>query len=234
MRARTLCLLYLTTVLILPSCRPDDGTPHSPGWRFSNTTLEKDASLVLNLIMSGAHESDIDALVSRLLSQMNISRSELPHPWVCDPDNEVEVAELNFEEQLKIAQQHIRRSGHLQPLLSTNASKSHGSSSDESSGYLSEDSSPFSSNGSTLSPPQLEEVKANPFLPCTHEEGLLPSDFSDEPKCCTNSLLDSLSPMDQQYSTGGVSSTVPLPLLSRHDSVENALRSVLESQTVPL
>ena len=109
MRARTLCLLYLTTVLILPSCRPDDGTPHSPGWRFSNTTLEKDASLVLNLIMSGAHESDIDALVSRLLSQMNISRSELPHPWVCDPDNEVEVAELNFERALKIAQQQYSK-----------------------------------------------------------------------------------------------------------------------------
>ena len=184
--------------------------------------------------MSGAPESDIDALVSRLLSQMNISRSELPHPWVCEPDNEFEVAELNFEEQLKIAQQHIRRSGHLQPMLSTNTSKSHGSSSDESSGYLSEDSSPFSSNGSALSPPQLDEVKTSPFLPSAHEEGLLPSDFNNEPKCCTNGMLDSFSPMNQQYSMDVVSSSVPHPLLSRHDSVENALRSVLESQTVPL
>lgn len=221
------------SLLLLPSCRPDDGTPHSPDWRFSNTTVEEEAAPVLNLIMSGAPESDIDALVSRLLSQMNISRSELPHPWVSDPDNEV--AELNFEEELKIAQQHIQRSVHLHPLLFTKTSKSHGSSSsDESSGYLSEDSSPFSSNGSALSPPQFDEVRANPFLPSAHEEGLLPSDFHDEPKCCTDSILDSFSPMNQQYSMDMVSSSLPHTLLSRHDSVENALRSVLESQAMPL
>lgn len=181
--------------------------------------------------MTGASESDIDDLVSSLLSQMNISRSELPRPWMCDPENDMEKIELNFEDQRKIAQQHFQRLGCVLPLLSNSITKSVSSAStsdDSSSGYLSEDSSPRSSHDSTLSSPHHEQAKANPFLLGAREEGLLLS------SSYTSNESDSLSSMDtQQYFMDVVSNSVPHRLLSRHDSVEDALRSVLESQTAP-
>ena len=160
---------------------------------------------------------------------MNISRSELPHALVSDFVHEVEVKpELNFEDQRKIVRQHYKRLGLAIPVLSTNTSQSvsSGSTSAESSGYLSEDSSPPSFHSSALSPPYHEQVKADdPFLPGTHEEGLLTS----ESNSCASSEQD---PKDIQCFMDMVgSSSVPHHLLSRHDSVEDALRSVLESQT---
>ena len=208
--------------------RPDDGTPHSPDWRFGSCSLVEEAGTVVDFIVSGASESAIDDLVSSFLHQMNISRSELPHAWTSDFVNDVEVkAELNFEDQRKIVRQHYKMLGFALPVLSTNTSQSvsSGSTSAESSGYLSEDSSPPFSHGSALSPPYHEQVKAeDPFLPGTHEEGLLTS----ESNSCASSEQD---PKDIQCFMDMVSSSAPHHLLSRHDSVEDALRSVLESQT---
>ena len=214
-----LCLLCLTALLTPPSLRPDDGTPQSPAWRFSGASLPEMGALV-NLIISGGSESAVEDLVSSFLRQMNISRSELPQGFaVHDADSKAELS-ASFEDQRINVLRHMQRIGCSQSdlLRVTSQLLPTSSTSDESSGYQSEVSPSPSSSDSAMSSPAQLQVKDDPFLLDTQEESLL----TNELNCCgSNNSQDSL--FDGQYLHH---------MLTRHDSVEDALRSVLESQTM--